>query len=478
LLVQRHGWYAKGLEPDGKAWNASAFWQPLQQLGLPLKLTTAVDERLLDTGSGGGGLSLSETAAVAAVLEDLARKEAAERVQWIFRLHGVDKARALSNSEFLDMVDTYVITYLSSETFKPKDSQDAMAMLELFRQTWKGWPPLREWLRELQNTVVQKSSVSGSSSEQLDFQQVVRVAQEIGAKYAFFDEQECRSLKQTLMAIEGKKPGRVLLSAFYGAGMTEDTLFKFNEKVEYLRDLGVLDESDPSAPSVIIPNYVVSQPQCLEASQFYSTCCRNECEDILGHVEKKFATSSALLPATVAEAVSELSSSTVNAPRHLSSSLLEKLNQVAAINDGSVPLHGRLFGQWMHHAFPRECPFPHETGTISPRAPEVWKQETGQISTQASEEEMVCHVSGPCAGGGAGNDYGAGPQSSDLPWTDTEELLAKHKPISTGRFVLRTLSQTGMFVGILMAAFRACTSAVKALRRDDVDLGKRPAWAI
>ena len=28
-----------------------------------------------------------------------------------------------------------------------------------------------------------------------------------------------------------------------------------------------------------------------------------------------------------------------------------------------VPLHGRLFAQWMHYAFPRHCPFPHVSGT-------------------------------------------------------------------------------------------------------------------
>ena len=35
------------------------------------------------------------------------------------------------------------------------------------------------------------------------------------------------------------------------------------------------------------------------------------------------------------------------------------MEQVASHHGGKVPLHGRLFAQWLHHAFPRECPYPH-----------------------------------------------------------------------------------------------------------------------
>merc|ERR1719277_1067576 len=97
--------------------------------------------------------------------------------------------------------------------------------------------------------------------------------------------------------------------------------------------------------------------------------------------------------------VEKLSSPTVVAPRVLSDSLLARLESVATANGGRVPLHGRLFAQWIHNVFPRECSFPHTTGTTSPQTPDEWMRNTGHASTQASEEEMVCHVSGPCAGG-------------------------------------------------------------------------------
>merc|ERR1719245_2897961 len=120
-------------------------------------------------------------------------------------------------------------------------------------------------------------------------------------------------------------------------------------------------------------------------------------------------------------------SDTVAAPRNLSSALLGRLAQVAESNDGVVPIHGRLFAQWMHHAFPRECPYPHEAGTTSPQTPDEWMRGTGHQSTKASKEEMLkqvesdtCMITGPSAGSGCGDEWERG---AELPWSKTEELL-------------------------------------------------------
>ena len=29
---------------------------------------------------------------------------------------------------------------------------------------------------------------------------------------------------------------------------------------------------------------------------------------------------------------------------------------------GKVPIHGRLFAQWLHYVFPRDCAFPYKSG--------------------------------------------------------------------------------------------------------------------
>jgi len=254
---------------------------------------------------------------------------------------------------------------------------------------------------------------------QMDFAMSSRAVEEIGLQFGSFNDLECRELKSTLLGIEAQKQGRVKLSAFYKMGL--HTHWSFTEKVDYLRALGALDESDPEESYVIVPNYLSSRPQCLEASKFYAVCCRNECEDLLTHLEEKIGEPFAL-PETIVDLVSDLSSDTVSAPRHLSEGLVGKLQQIASTHGGHVPLHGRLFAQWMHHAFPRECPFPHEAGTTSPSTPDEWMRSTGQTSTQASEEEMVCHVTGPCSGGN-GDAALSKEASAELPWSHAEELL-------------------------------------------------------
>merc|ERR1719437_152421 len=83
----------------------------------------------------------------------------------------------------------------------------------------------------------------------------------------------------------------------------------------------------------------------------------NECDVLMGELESIFQA-----PAASAEdllvVVGNLSSSTVDAPRILPEALQQRLGSIAARHGGQVPLHGRLFAQWLHFAFPYECPFP------------------------------------------------------------------------------------------------------------------------
>merc|ERR1719356_725964 len=64
-------------------------------------------------------------------------------------------------------------------------------------------------------------------------------------------------------------------------------------------------------------------------------------------------------PERLLEVISNMSSSTVDAPRPLPRVLKQRLHSIAATAGGQVALHGRLFLQWLHFAFPYECPFPN-----------------------------------------------------------------------------------------------------------------------
>ena len=73
---------------------------------------------------------------------------------------------------------------------------------------------------------------------------------------------------------------------FYKTSIDDNT-FEFQESEEYLRDLGALDDTDPSHPSVIIPNYIQSASNCIASESLYSVCCLNECEQLMSHLERE-----------------------------------------------------------------------------------------------------------------------------------------------------------------------------------------------
>merc|ERR1719478_1089029 len=111
----------------------------------------------------------------------------------------------------------------------------------------------------------------------------------------------------------------------------------------------------------------------------------------MGKLERAIAAEMAT-PEQIISLVSLLTSETVSAPRRLSATLTQRLHSIAERNGGQVPLHGRLFAQWMHHAYPRECPFPHEAGTTNPQTPDEWMETTGNSNSKLSKEEMQKHV--------------------------------------------------------------------------------------
>merc|ERR1719436_1348988 len=212
---------------------------------------------------------------------------------------------------------------------------------------------------------------------------------------------------------ESLRNSRVFLQDFYGKALSGS--HNFVETREFLRDSGILDETDPKRPSVIIPNYVNSAVNCVAESKFFKVCCINECEPLLGSLERHVAAPTAL-PSRIVELVEQLPSSTVDVPRKLSASLVKRLEDIAAHHGGVVPLHGRLFAQFMHHAFPRECPFPHLSGTYKPITQREWKAKTGEKTATADEAHMV-QVIGQCTAPGADEST-----KKELPWSHEEEL--------------------------------------------------------
>eukprot|EP00913_Durusdinium_trenchii_P007446 g7000.t1 len=359
------------------------------------------------------GLDLNSLVQLALALEELVNHESKNRLTTAYEIHDFPTDGGLTRDEADDLVRTWYVSFLLAGNFSASSPEE-------------DWQDAENWLGELE-----KEHYEGEPAQTFDSN--FRLVQKIGERYFHFNDGECRALKATMQDMEGKKAGRVRLSTFYKKSLYSH--WRFTEKADYLRKLGALDDSDPQQPQVIMANYMMARPNCLEASGLYAICCRNECEDLMGQLESELKTSMAE-PSRILQFVSNLASDTVAAPRELSQALQTRLKEVANLHGGKVPIHGRLFAQWMHHAFPRECPYPHEFGTTSPQTPDEWMKETGESDSSATLEEMQKQVaSDVCQLDENGNPKAGCNEDEDLPWSGAEdpvflgpELLVKSTP--------------------------------------------------
>ena len=336
-------------------------------------------------------------------------------LQIVNKVHKFLPTSLMSKAEADDVLDTYMTSYILGEDLSTMTLQSAIELKAEMPEVYMAWNETQQFVRDtLQHVTESDASAEQKASAELDFSLVARTAERIGERFGHFQDGECQQIKASLVKMEQPGTGRVRLSDFYKPAMGGQ--WQFQESVSYLRQLGCLDESDPAKPSVIIANYVSSPSNCIASSSFYSVCCMDECEGLLSHLEQKIAAPDAT-STQIVTLVSDLSSSSVVAPRKLSTSLLDRLGEIAAGHGGSVPLHGRLFAQWMHHAFPRECPYPHVSGTTNPQTPDEWLEATGEETT-ATTEEMSVHVD---------TVHPPEQEVAPLPWHPEEELLVAGK---------------------------------------------------
>ncbi|CAK9022129.1 unnamed protein product [Durusdinium trenchii] len=113
-----------------------------------------------------------------------------------------------------------------------------------------------------------------------DFALLQKILSKFGQRLGALEDNECQVMKNKLTSLEYHSGnGLVRLGDFYGDQE------HFTEGADYLRSSGVLDESDPEDPKVIIPNYLASPSNCVQPAGG-SVCCFDECEALMDQVEK------------------------------------------------------------------------------------------------------------------------------------------------------------------------------------------------
>jgi len=461
LFVQRHAMYIKGLEPGGGSWNdGNVSATDVLEDRVPEFVQSLFEDRLK-----GQGLGMHELAVLAATLEHLIHDEAVKRLEVSYAAQQLATDDRLSEFDANELIDTYMMIFIQGRSVSDTNPEQLATEKASISDSYPGWKATQKFARQVQSGIVaSKATETDFVDGQFTFKAMSAVVEEIGERYGRWQDAECRDLKTDLMKIENHGTGRVLLKDFYGAGLSGS--WQFSESVDYLRELGALDESSPQ-PAVLIPNYVNAHSNCLASSSLYSVCCINECEALLGHLETKIAMPEAD-PTIVLELVSKLPSATVAAPRALPEELNQRLGEVANHHGGLVPLHGRLFAQWLHHAFPRECPYPHASGSTNPMTADEWMQENRSVSASKAEmQEIVERYQVKSDVFSAESTPGTGnPSPAPLPWTHHEELLVAKVPVEkpAKSSWLRNIAFVMAAVSACVAFVNSATSSLAGLR--------------
>jgi len=454
LFVSKHNWNVHAFAPGGEVWSSSSPTAVFREHSAGGGVAAEVFERRFANGQG---LTLREAAMFAATLESLVHEELTERFQTAMRVTGLRTQASLKDRDVDLLMDAYMVLYLSRMNASAT-SVEVLESLSKFK-TNPYWAPTRKWLREVRREVV---VALPADAEKNSAASVVRQLEEASYRYGRYADQECIDLKTDLMQHEGRTPGHVPLSRFYGAALRNGS-WQFSESQAFLKQAGALDDSESQTPNVIIPNWIGLPSNCVAGSKFYSVCCINECEALLGQLERHVAAPAAA-PGRLVELVEQLTSATVEAPRALSAELIERLEGIAARHSGSVPLHGRLFMQWMHNSFPRECPFPHLAGATRPLGMREFEQETGHRADLERNElaARLQDLEASTVNSGGVSDHVELVGSSRV-WSDEEELLmsAQLAPLvdTVQPSALRAAALLFMVVSMLGAMLQTASSA-------------------
>jgi hypothetical protein len=366
------------------------------------------------------GFSIDDAVVMIATLERLVEDTSHELLGRSYDAVKVDTADHIGRSSAKRLLESYMLRWmLGEDTEGIQELEDNKTLLE---ESLEDWSSITGFVfGELQGLEFARRTPARSLSVQswnefrprFSFSDMESIAKSITMRFGTFWTTECQRVKSLLVDMDHSSNGRVKLSDFYGAAMNGE--WRFSESKDYLRQLGALDESSSwQGPRVIITNYLQAASNCIVSAPHYRVCCANECEGILGEVEiavnAPLATADVILTA-LANHSSPLEDDVVK----LSVSMKNQLRDIARASPGGmVPLHGRLFAQWLHYAFPRECPFPHKAGEIVALSPLEFGDQYA-----ASESEMSAIAS-------ATPDTSAPVEDDGMSqWSHEEELLSE-----------------------------------------------------
>jgi len=424
-FAQRYSIFVKGMEPT---MNHSFSSNNRESVGSDILLdqVPAYAESLLEGRFADHGFGLEDVVVMASTLEQLILGSGTTGLATAFTIQNQSTSADLSHDQFNEVLETYILLWLVGDG-ADQDATKVSTDRNFIEEALPKWNEVSEFSRgEVDRWMHEARSTKGASPFQskYSFADGQSVVEHITAGFGHWWEQECQGIKKKLTDLDTTGTGRVPLSSFYRKSMEGE--WRFGESEAYLRELGALDDSSSwRGPQVIIPNYLLAASNCIVASTYYLVCCINECESLLSHVEDRIkspvASVEELIP--VVESLSE-------PPKPLTAALDSQLRRIAETHKGKIPLHGRLFSQWMHYAFPQECPFPHPKGRSTARTPvefgDAFAATPQEMRRHAKQKGKMKDVVVP-------ENLSTEEQWGMSQWLHEEELLAEYVELQPPR---------------------------------------------
>eukprot|EP00747_Dinoflagellata_sp_TGD_P119564 gnl/TRDRNA2_/TRDRNA2_173035_c1_seq3.p1 gnl/TRDRNA2_/TRDRNA2_173035_c1~~gnl/TRDRNA2_/TRDRNA2_173035_c1_seq3.p1 ORF type:complete len:591 (+),score=108.33 gnl/TRDRNA2_/TRDRNA2_173035_c1_seq3:77-1774(+) len=399
------------------------------------------------------GFSIEDIVALIATLESLVADDGQRALELVYAKQGYQDHSSLDRVEMQRVLDMFMTNWIfgpNVDYWGSQDQEERQNVLAFIRGNMRSFEYKR--LNSLQTKPAWSQGPKWSPLEpepSFSFEDVSLVTDTMQKSFGGYSEWYCSAVKDALAKMDAGHTGRVKLSNFHRDKL--DGNMHFGESKDYLRELGALDETSSTiGPQVIIPNYIQAASNCIIQTNHYRVCCQNECEGIFSELEEAIGGPLAT-PAQLLAVIANMTGSLEEEYVKISPFLAKQLDVIAEASQGKIPLHGRLFAQWLHYAFPHECPFPHKSGTarasLSPTA--------FGVGYKASTDDMEAH---------AASMEGSAPTTVDKhasdewmsQWTPEEELLADHVHLiapweATASSLLRPALL--LFVGALVVGY-------------------------
>jgi len=455
-FVHKYGWYVKGFESHKGNNDTELSHAHVLRSKVPGYCESALEGRLAMAG-----FALDDAATLVAGVEQLIFDEDVANVELAYGINNFPVTKSLPKQGMRSVIDSVLIESFLEGDFSNKVEHQGNK--DNIFEIYPNWQTTSLFVDDVISAdAFERKQTSNpfarGAQQSFAFEDTARVATRISEDFGQWVNHECRSMKQALIQLDKHSTGRVKLADFYGA--SQGGAWQFLESIDYLRSLGALDEPNGTlGPQVIISNYILGANNCIMNTPHYSVCCINECEGVLRQIENRIDGPTGSVSA-VREAVFLVTA--VPVIPVVNGSLVERLEEIAAHNGGSVPIHGRFFAQFLHYAFPHECPYPHAPGTLDPRSPLEMIKTVGEEAIVVQDADLKAHLE-------LGRMYEPpSAKAGENMWVAHEELLTSTTPSDEVMGWCAQLARTALslsLIAVMVAAVMRARADIKHLAR-------------